>query len=125
MIDTRTKIVSLDEARRRAAEARREGRRLRVVTGYFDPLLPVQVARLKQLAAEGPMIAAVETPADVYLEAGARAELAASLDFIDCVILGGEAAAARVGAEEVLLEHEAEGECREAFIRYVRERAGS
>ncbi len=125
MIDTRTKIVSLDEARRRVAEQRALGTKVRAVVGYFDPLLPVHIAHLAQLAGEAKLIAVVDSPPDAYLELGARAELAAALSFIECVVEGSPTVAEALGADEILAGQEAEGERRRDFIRYVRDRAGS
>lgn len=124
MIDTRTKIVSLDEARRLAAEARARGSKVRAVIGYFDPLLPVHIAHLAKLAGPDKLFVIVDSPEDAYLELGARAELAAALGFVECVITGGETAARTLEADDLLREHELEGERRQEFIHYVRERAG-
>lgn len=119
MIDTRNKIVPLEQLR--AA-----GRR--VVIGYFDPLLPAHVARLRELAGDGKLLVLLASPSDVYLPDRARAELAAALDFVDAVaIAGGDpvAAASRLNPSEILCEHENEVRLRQAFIEFVRERARS
>lgn len=125
MIDTRTKIVQLDEARRRAAEYRARGEKVRAVAGYFDPLLPVHIAQLQRLAGAAKLFVIVDSPEDTYLELPARTELAAALSFVECVVSGGAAMAEALGADELLPELEAEGERRQEFIRYVRERAGN
>lgn len=125
MLDTRTKIVTLDEARRRIREAKANGREVRAVIGYFDPLLPTHAAHLAKLADRDALFAIVDTPADAYLELAARAELAASLGFIECVITGNQATAEALGADETLHEHDLEDERRQEFIHYVRDRARS
>lgn len=102
MIDTRTKIVSMDQL----------DPALPQVAAYCDPLLPEHVA---ELAALGHDIAILlVTPADAYLEQRARAELAASLGFVKAVAIVDH-------AEHPLLTKEAER--RAAFLAYVRERA--
>jgi hypothetical protein len=113
-LDTRSKIVPVEEARRRAEEWRAAGETVRAVIGYFDPLLPAYVALLREQAAGARLIAVVATPDDAYLEERARAELAAALDFVDAVVTGSEAE----GLGEGLVINEAE--LRRQFIEYVR-----
>lgn len=113
-MDTRTKIVSLEQARRLADDWRQGGEAVRAVIGYFDPLLPEFVSRLRAAAEGGRLIAVVAAPQDAYLEARARAELAAALDFVDAVVMGEDA-----GGLGDLLSLDEPGLRRE-FIEYVR-----
>ena len=79
-MDTRTKIVSAEEAKRIASAG------ATVVSGYFDPLLASHAERLAQLKQNGsPLLVVIATPRDPILPAGARAELIAGLRVVDHV----------------------------------------
>jgi bifunctional ADP-heptose synthase (sugar kinase/adenylyltransferase) len=85
-VDTRTKILSPAEAESLRARAAR----LKVVTGYFDPLLAAHARRLAELKQPGETLLVVVTePEHPLLAAAARAELAAALAVVDCVMLAG------------------------------------
>ena len=77
-MDTRTKIISNDEARKIADAV--------IVSGYFDPILHTHAERLKSLKKPGqPLLVLIATPANAILPARARAELVAGLACVDYV----------------------------------------
>jgi glycerol-3-phosphate cytidylyltransferase-like family protein len=79
-LDTRTKIVSTEEAARIAAAG------ATVVSGYFDPLVASHAGRLAELKREGaPLLVLIATPEHAILPARARAELVAALRVVDFV----------------------------------------
>ena len=106
--------MNVEEAKQRAAG-------LHAVCAYCDPLLPLHMARLKDLANGDGLLVVLRTPEDEYLEAGARAELAASLSFVEAVVVGDKNTAAALGADESLCEEE--GSLRALFLEFVRDRA--
>ncbi len=58
------------------------------MTGYFDPLLASHARRLEEIAqGPGSLFVAICEPAEPVLAARARAELAAGLAVVDCVII--------------------------------------
>jgi hypothetical protein len=76
-LDTRTKIVSAEEAARLAASG------ATVVTGYFDPMVASHAERLTELKRPGaPLLVVIATPENAILPARARAELIASLHVV-------------------------------------------
>jgi bifunctional ADP-heptose synthase (sugar kinase/adenylyltransferase) len=80
-MDTRTKIVQMEEAARMAAEG------ATVVSGYFDPLLASHAERLIGLKRPGfPLVILVADPENPILPAKARAELVAGLAVVDYVV---------------------------------------
>jgi bifunctional ADP-heptose synthase (sugar kinase/adenylyltransferase) len=94
-VDSRTKIVPLDEAQRIAA------RGARIVAGTFDPLLASHAEQLRDLKREGvPLVVAIAEPEDPILPARARAELVAGLTVVDFVVESAEGIAADVRLEE-------------------------
>lgn len=121
-MDTRTKILtveSLDELRRRAT-------RLKVVTGYFDPLLAAHARRLGELRRLGEtLVVIICEPDRPLLPAAARAELVAALAVVDCVLLAGadlEQLLARLKPDELVREEAADEARRQELIRHVHER---
>ncbi len=77
-MDTRTKIISNDEARRIADAV--------IVSGYFDPIIHTHAERLKSLKQAGrPLLVLISTPANAILPSRARAELLAGLACVDYV----------------------------------------
>jgi hypothetical protein len=85
-MDTRNKIINLDQASRIAADLRDRGVRLKVITGYFDVLTVDLVRRLRELSCGETLVAAVLDPPEPLLGPRARAELAAGLSMIDYVL---------------------------------------
>jgi hypothetical protein len=77
-LDTRTKIISNEEARRIAGAV--------IVSGYFDPIIHTHAERLASLKKPGqPLLVLIATPANAILPARARAELIAGLACVDHV----------------------------------------
>lgn len=108
-MDTRNKILNHDEAERVGRQIRAGGGRLRVVTGYFDPVLASHARRLGELAARNAtLMAMVATREGNLLDARARAELLASLRVVDYVVLPGN-----IGVAELLERIEPDAMCRE------------
>jgi hypothetical protein len=91
----------------------------RVVTGYFDPMIPAQIERLRQIAGDGTLVVWLKTPENAYLDLRARAELAASLVFVSAVVVE-DAGDSDV---EVVPAHEEEARLREEFLSMVRDKA--
>jgi bifunctional ADP-heptose synthase (sugar kinase/adenylyltransferase) len=116
-VDTRTKVLGPGAAREAAARARREGKRVRLLTGYFDPLVAAHVRALEQAADGAVLFAAVSDPPQPILPAAARAELVAALRGVDYVVAGGI-----IEADETI-HREAEDEClTRELIRHVHSR---
>ncbi len=82
-MDTRSKIVSLEEAAARAS-----GTGTTVLLSHFDVLTAERVRQVKTLALDaGLMIAVISEVPGSLLPVAARAELAASLAMVDLVVI--------------------------------------
>lgn len=79
MLDTRTKLLTLEQAAALPAPGL-------LVTGYFDPLLSAQAARLAELANQAPLLVLVGDPPQPLLPVQARAELVAALRSVTHVV---------------------------------------
>ncbi len=123
MVDTRTKIIALDEMRERLL-APAPPRAL--VIGHFDPVVYTNVERMLELAAEyGPLAVCVTSPADPLLPARARAELAAALDCTEFVTVADHAETAILtGIPGLTVVDETHDDLRrrDALMALVRER---
>jgi glycerol-3-phosphate cytidylyltransferase-like family protein len=126
-LDTRTKILKLDEA----LELRLE--RPVVVTGYFD-LLRAEHARaleeVRRRTGAGALLAAVMPWAEAYQSQRARAEMAAALRAVDYVIAveaEPDVAALRevLGPVEVVRMEEADARRNRELVEHVERRNGS
>jgi hypothetical protein len=121
-MDTRAKIIDLASA----SSLRRQGVRLKVVTGHFDVLTPALVRRLQGLSDGARLIAVVLDPPAPLLPAQARAELAASLSMIDYVLLlpaaGLDKALEEIRPDEVVREDMADVKRSETLIEHVHRR---
>jgi bifunctional ADP-heptose synthase (sugar kinase/adenylyltransferase) len=83
-LDTRSKIISLEEARKRRGE-----KPTIWLAGHFDPMLAEHVRRLGERGAPGRLlIVEVTNPARPLMPQRARAELVAALSLVDYVVLG-------------------------------------
>jgi hypothetical protein len=83
VLDTRTKIVSEEDARLRLG-----GQPAQWVTGHFDPLLAEHVRRLRECSSpDRQLIVEITNPARPLLTQRARAELVAALGMVDYVVL--------------------------------------
>jgi bifunctional ADP-heptose synthase (sugar kinase/adenylyltransferase) len=79
-VDTRTKIVTVEEALQLAASGATP------VSGFFDPLLAAHAVRLSTLKVEGaPLLILIRDPDHPILPARARMELVAALACVDFV----------------------------------------
>ncbi len=107
-MDSRNKIMSWRQAKETGA---------RVVTAYFDPMIPAQVERLRCIAGGGKLVVLLKTPEDALLDKRARAELAASLAFVSAVVVED------AEGVEVTPAHEEEARLREEFLSLVRDKA--
>jgi hypothetical protein len=109
-MDTRSKIAGPG-----TAAAVKPG--LRVVSGFFDPLLRAHVEELERLSGGGGLAVVIVEPEEPLLPARARAELVAALRCVEAVYLDG------VGAPEADARLDAgHARIRAEFIRHVRER---
>jgi bifunctional ADP-heptose synthase (sugar kinase/adenylyltransferase) len=82
-LDTRSKIISYQQARQRFQD-----QPCQWVTGHFDPLLAEHVTRLRQNLTPGRLLVVeVTNPAQPLLPQRARAELVAALAMVDYVVL--------------------------------------
>lgn len=90
-MDTRTKILSLEQALEAAAKLRREGRALRLAAGGFDVLQAAHAQFLAGLRRDGDaLLVAVYDDASLdrpVLPEQARAQLAAALRDVDYVLV--------------------------------------
>lgn len=112
-MDTRSKIIPLEEARER-----RRYQSTSWLAGHFDPLLAEHVRRLHEQFAPGRLlIVEVTNPKQPLLPQRARAELVAALSMVDYVVLGNGAgespgidgAVTQRFVENVLRRHRGEG----------------
>jgi bifunctional ADP-heptose synthase (sugar kinase/adenylyltransferase) len=110
-LDTRTKIISEEDARRRL-----EGQPAQWVAGHFDPLLAEHVRRLREcFSPDRRLIVEITNPARPLLAQRARAELVAALGMVDYVVLkNGQAPSEDAGITErfvqnMLRRHSPEG----------------
>ncbi len=119
-MDTRSKIIGRDEARRAVADAG-----LAVVTGYFDPLTAAHARRLEAIAAEGArLLVVVRTPQDPILPARARAELVAALAAVQAVVIeeGGADWVAELPAARLAREEDADLQRRRDLVAHIHRR---
>jgi bifunctional ADP-heptose synthase (sugar kinase/adenylyltransferase) len=112
-LDTRSKIVTLEQARQQLGD-----KSACWVAGHFDPLLAEHVRRLGEHVAPGRwLVVEITNPAQPLLPQRARAELVAALSIVDYVVLGnGTSNSAAIDAsvtqrfvENVLKRHRGEG----------------
>jgi bifunctional ADP-heptose synthase (sugar kinase/adenylyltransferase) len=95
-VDTRTKILGAQAAAEAVRNRQLGGAPVKLVTGYFDPLLAAHARRLSQLASGATLVAVVADPSKPILPARARAELVAALSVVDYVVLAADAARAEL-----------------------------
>ena len=123
-MDTRSKIISAEEATAAARGLREQGRKLTVVTGKFDVLL---AGHARDLGAAGEALMVILIPpAEPLLAERARAELVAALNMVDYVVVGNEDSAAELlrglGADEVIDRSAADEMERRRLIEHVQQR---
>jgi bifunctional ADP-heptose synthase (sugar kinase/adenylyltransferase) len=99
-MDTRDKIIPLDQVPELVAGLRARNSAVRIITGYFDVLVPEHIRRLREIAdGDGVILVVIVDPPEPVLPGRARAELVAALAMVDYVIPAGEQAA------QALLRH--------------------
>jgi bifunctional ADP-heptose synthase (sugar kinase/adenylyltransferase) len=125
-MDTRVKILSAESAIKAACRLKQEGRRLTVVTGYFDVLLAAQVRELKAArisTGSGCLIAVLLPCVQSLLSQRARAEVVAGLGMIDYVVIAGnddvEEFLRRLPADNVISRQHADEEQMRLLIEHV------
>jgi bifunctional ADP-heptose synthase (sugar kinase/adenylyltransferase) len=126
-MDTRSKIIDPAHAAAIVDQVRRDGARLRIVTGYFDVLLAGHVRRLCEIAdGSGKLFVAVLDPPRPVLDARARAELVAALAVVDYVVPADKEAALELlghfTAGEIVQEESADLERARQLTEHVQRR---
>jgi bifunctional ADP-heptose synthase (sugar kinase/adenylyltransferase) len=84
-VDTRNKIVTLEDACALACS----GRNAALVIGYFDVLVAAHVGELADVRSRTPdavLVVALRTSENPVLSARARAEMVAALEMVDYVV---------------------------------------
>ena len=110
-MDTRAKILD-------AAAFRGNGKPIKLVIGYFDPLHASHLRRLRELNTESyTLLVAVDNPPEPLLPVRARQELVAALSCVDFVIASADIAL--VTADEVVDERPGDLERRDMLVRQV------
>lgn len=110
-MDTRSKILTLEEAAGRGVET--------LAIGYFDPVVAAHVSRL--LALQGPLTVSLLDPAEEILPARARAELVAALGCVETVIIGD--ARGKVIAKRTVDFTAADLDTRQELVERIRHRS--
>jgi len=91
-MNSREKILTLENLLERAAEARASGRRIILAAGRFDLISPETVKALQSAREGNSLIVVVVAPDSAIglslLVAEARAQLAAALASVDFVVIG-------------------------------------
>ncbi len=125
-MDTRKKIVDGSDAEELLRSRAGAKPAVKVVVGYFDPLLASHVRRLEKIAGGHKLIALVSSPARPLLPPAARAELVAALDLVESVIVVPPSRLRDllrlVPAEILSLEQASDAERTEELVRHVRSR---
>jgi glycerol-3-phosphate cytidylyltransferase-like family protein len=100
-LDTRSKIVSIEEARHRTGDSRALW-----LTGHFDPLLAEHARNLRDRAAPGQtLVVEITNPENPLMPQRARAELVAALEAVDYVVLGNGAHSDDASITERFIQH--------------------
>jgi bifunctional ADP-heptose synthase (sugar kinase/adenylyltransferase) len=126
-MDTRNKIIDPEHAVVIVDQLRRDGAKLRIVTGYFDVLLAGHVRRLDEIAdGAGKLFVAVLDPPHPVLATRARAELVAALAVVDYVVPADKEAAldllSNFTAGEIVQEESADLERARQLTEHVQRR---
>ena len=99
-LDTRHKIVTLDQARVLAEESRRSGSPLAAFVTHLEVLLPGHVRSLEELAAAhaGKLFVILTDPESPLAPLEARAQIAAGLRVVDYVVPSADGAGPALAA---------------------------
>ena len=97
-MDTRTKIIPLEQARQLSGTL--------WLTGHFDPLLAEHARDLRHRAAPGQtLVVEITNPENPLLPQRARAELVAALESVDYVVIGNGAQSDDAAITERFIHH--------------------
>jgi len=97
-VDTRTKIIPLEQARQLSGTL--------WLTGHFDPLLAEHARDLRHRAAPGQtLVVEITNPENPLLPQRARAELVAALESVDYVVIGNGAQSDDAAITERFIHH--------------------
>ena len=125
-MDTRCKILSRESALENACRAKQQGRKLTVVTGYFDVLSAGHVRGLKDVrnsTADHVLMVVLLPPPEPVLPARARAELVASLSMVDYVVTETESSVEefieQLPADEVISQQTADETQTRLLVEHV------
>jgi bifunctional ADP-heptose synthase (sugar kinase/adenylyltransferase) len=122
-MDTRNKILTGDSAVEIACRVKQQGRKLVVVSGYFDVLQPAHVrdlAAARKRAENGVLMVLLLSKTESLLSARARSELAAGLSMVDYVVIEGEVGVMnRLPADEVISRQAADEEQTRLLTEHV------
>jgi bifunctional ADP-heptose synthase (sugar kinase/adenylyltransferase) len=122
-MDTRNKILPADAAIEIAFRVKHEGRKLIVVTGYFDVLGAAHVrdlAAVRKRIEDGVLMVVLLSKAEPLLSERARAELVAGLRVVDYVVIAGEdGVVSRLPADEGVSRQAADEEQTRLLMEHV------
>jgi bifunctional ADP-heptose synthase (sugar kinase/adenylyltransferase) len=124
LVDTRTKILGLDAASAAARRERDNGRRVRLVTGFFDPVLAAHARVLADAASDGAAVyVSLADPERPLLAGPARAELVAGLGVVAAVVVAEPAAAqAAIAPDDIIRQEAADARRTRELIEHVQSR---
>ncbi len=122
-MDTRTKILDLNDAEEFLRARLSVEPPVKVVVAYCDPLVASHVRRLKKIARDGKLIVLVSSPTHPILPVAARAELVAALDVVEKVIAVQPSKLRDllrlVSGELLVMEQAGDAERTEELVRHV------
>ncbi len=128
-MDTRTKILRWPADVAKVRERLAGEPSLRVVAGYFDPLLAAHARRLAEIAGASRLLVLVTSPVHPLLPLAARTELAAALGTVECAVEVPPSALRDVlrlvPADRLVLEQAADARRAEELVRHVHARQKS
>ncbi len=130
ILDTRRKILTLEQAADKAHDLRRQGETVVAFVSHLEVLHAAQVERLQEVAVANPgklFVVLTETESPLVALA-ARAEVAAALRVVDYVVPcpdGAGPALAAIGAALTVDDEEADRGRTRQLIEHVRSRAGN
>jgi hypothetical protein len=127
-LDTRLKIITLDQAREFAEESRRRGIPVAAFVTHLEVLRSGTVRKLEELAAQAPgkVFVVLTDPESPLAPIDARVELAAALRVVDYVIPSAAGASAALAAiAPGFTVHDEEEDCvrTRQLIEHVRSRS--
>lgn len=126
-MDTRAKVIHAEAALEAARRVRASGKRVKLMRGYFDPLLAAHARWIREFAEPGSaLFVRICEPPHPILPARARAELVAAVGMVDYVILSEAPASAGLpdGLEpdEIERKEAVDQRLTDALIQHVQSR---